>query len=767
MLYLNSWCVVLLILLPGCLSLSCYEGYSEKNGAMIDSFNSTTCEKYQDWCYQLHAPPRGAEDTAIDIKMCWDANWEQGRYQDEGCIIGEHCINGACYNGTTVCLCKSGDLCNNWTEGGNETTPIAYPPTYPPDGHSCWYSVKENNKTTGLEYTEQCYSGENMCVIVAKEDEGYEYRACFDADFDIEFQNPGCYKGFQHCHRGICHNDTELCVCAESMCNEEHFSSQAPPVTPGSGLYCYKGGWDEYEYTEVACTKDDNYCIEFTSVESNNTWADCFNPATYNKYNYTGCETTQSCWDGKCFNSTVCVCEDNLCNGFGIPGENQTTPVPVTMTTSNTTMHCWYGISHNGTTPDYWQREVCAPQEDRCILVTSGDFSMAHCYDTSYDNGSYISGTYLTGEHCWRGECHNGTVYVCTEPMCNDQGASTPAPHETTPGSGLECLYGVLSDHSHDHDHPDKNLTTQICDKKETLCLAVYGDEDDFFMGSCWDPAGEDGKYNVSDVCIQGLHCWHDDDGSQDCHNGTVCTCNTNNCNSRNVSSTLPTETTPTPNPSTMSCWFGEKHPYTGEEDWKKEVCESTEHFCFQLVHGEGDQRTEVRECWDLAYEEGRFTGSGCYKGPYCHHEHCFNDTSVCICETPYCNDWGTNPNRTTVEPVTPGSGLLCYSGDEDNNKVKPCASDQPMCMAYTVTGRPTTFDCYSPKSNDGLFVTSGCWDGVQIEQSHQPSNGRLCLCDDDNLCNGKFVEHGGGGAGQLVISGALLLALLGALTVV
>ena len=54
--------------------------------------------------------------------------------------------------------------------------------------------------------------------------------------------------------------------------------------------------------------------------------------------------------------------KENLCNGFGIPGQNMTTPTPVTMTTTNTTMHCWYGISHNGSTPEYWQTEVCAPQ---------------------------------------------------------------------------------------------------------------------------------------------------------------------------------------------------------------------------------------------------------------------------------------------------------------------------------------------------------------------------------------------------------------------
>jgi hypothetical protein len=40
-------------------------------------------------------------------------------------------------------------------------------------------------------------------------------------------------------------------------------------------------------------------------------------------------------------------------------------------------------------------------------------------------------------------------------------------------------------------------------------------------------------------------------------------------CNNYNVSSTLPTEAPLTTNANTMSCYFGEKHPDTGEEEWK------------------------------------------------------------------------------------------------------------------------------------------------------------------------------------------------------
>ena len=55
----------------------------------------------------------------------------------------------------------------------------------------------------------------------------------------------------------------------------------------------------------------------------------------------------------------------------------------------------------------------------------------------------------------------------------------------------------------------------------------------------------------------------------QSCHNGTLCTCSDSMCNSYNVSSTLPTELPPTTNAKSMSCYFGEKHPDTGTEDWK------------------------------------------------------------------------------------------------------------------------------------------------------------------------------------------------------
>ncbi|XP_023337708.1 uncharacterized protein LOC111708533 [Eurytemora carolleeae] len=478
--------VLLLLLLPGSLSLLCYEGKEAANST-LDQYNPAACTDHQDWCFSMFS----LDKNGFNTKMCWNKDWEHGRYKEDGCIVGQHCISGVCYENATVCLCNDKDLCNGFVENGNISTPIPYPPTTPPDQHECYYGFKENNKTSGLEFTEQCFNTEQLCVRVTKDEEGYEYRSCWDSIFNIEFSRPGCYKGFQHCHSDSCHNDTLLCVCADNLCNTEKFTSESPPITPGSGLYCYARDWEDDSIEEKACSADENFCIEFTSLESDHVLRDCWNPTEYNKYNFTGCETTQSCFRGGCYNATVCICQDDLCNGFGIAGNNMTTPEPVTMTTTNKTMHCWYGFHHNGSTEHAWQREECAPQEDRCILITSTDgFAMGHCYDVNYDDGKYVSGTYETGEHCWDGTCHNGTIYVCLESMCNGEGATTPTPHHTTPGSGLDCYYGsIFGDEK-------KNLTTQICTKNETMCIAVYG-KDDFFSGSCWDPTQERDSHRV------------------------------------------------------------------------------------------------------------------------------------------------------------------------------------------------------------------------------------------------------------------------------
>ena len=88
--------------------------------------------------------------------------------------------------------------------------------------------------------------------------------------------------------------------------------------------------------------------------------------------------------------------------------------------------------------------------------------------------------------------------------------------------------------------------------------LQVYG-EDGFSFRDCHDPAEDDGNYNKPDMCISGLHCWTNDDGHQDCHNGTICTCDGNLCNGLNA--TTPAPVTRSTNKNTHQCYFGEKHP--------------------------------------------------------------------------------------------------------------------------------------------------------------------------------------------------------------
>ncbi|XP_023337699.1 uncharacterized protein LOC111708524 [Eurytemora carolleeae] len=176
------------------------------------------------------------------------------------------------------------------------------------------------------------------------------------------------------------------------------------------------------------------------------------------------------------------------------------------------------------------------------------------------------------------------------------------------------------------------------------------------------------------------------------------------------------------------------------------------------MVHGEGETRTESRQCWNLAYEDGKYSGAGCYKGELCHHEHCYNDTTVCLCTESECNDWSATGNVTTDVPVTGGSGLLCYSGTFDNYEAKPCAESETLCMGFS--GGQGTFDCYDPQTNDALFVTNGCWDGVDIEQTQDSTVGRLCLCSDEPLCNERFKDQPGG-AGYILLNPVFVPTLI------
>ena len=71
-----------------------------------------------------------------------------------------------------------------------------------------------------------------------------------------------------------------------------------------------------------------------------------------------------------------------LCNDYGLEA-NATTPTPSEMTTTNHTMHCWYGM---GPVADNWQEEVCAPEVRhviRCNRVeATGPWTLTFLYLT-------------------------------------------------------------------------------------------------------------------------------------------------------------------------------------------------------------------------------------------------------------------------------------------------------------------------------------------------------------------------------------------------
>ena len=216
----------------------------------------------------------------------------------------------------------------------------------------------------------------------------------------------------------------------------------------------------------------------------------------------------------------------------------------------------------------------------------------------SYNDGKYTApGCYEEGEHCWDNRCHNGTLCLCDDgKLCNDPHGTTPTPHPTTPGSGLECLYGFVGTHeSHN------NLTTQICNINQTLCLTVYGEDDSegVMWFSCHDPHQQGAQFSQGDVCIENsTYCWPQDhpDSVPDCMSSTVCTCNTTNCNTYNASSTFSSASPASTQPDTQVCYFGEKHPTTGEETWKHETCQPNEDHCFQMVSKSGFEVRQVSQ---------------------------------------------------------------------------------------------------------------------------------------------------------------------------
>ena len=52
----------------------------------------------------------------------------------------------------------------------------------------------------------------------------------------------------------------------------------------------------------------------------------------------------------------------------------------------------------------------------------------------------------------------------------------------------------------------------------------------------------------------------------------------------------------PRVNHSAQVCYFGEKHPTTGNETWKEETCQPNEDHCFQMVSQSGFEVRQVSE---------------------------------------------------------------------------------------------------------------------------------------------------------------------------
>ena len=270
----------------------------------IGDFTKRDCPEDFTLCFSLHS---NDSMKPLEMKTCWNPEWEHGLYSKDGCIIGQHCIEGTCFENATACLCDYDDYCNDWlNDGQNDThfsTAMPVPPTPAKDGHKCYYGLKENKTMTSLDNEQMCREGESLCVRVSDQADDYEYRSCWDDDFNIEYSRPGCYVGFTHCHHGRCHNDTTICVCADNLCNDEKFSSEAPPVTPGSGLYCYHEDYhhhhppgERWQWDWEECDKGEEFCIEITHDHNENSTQEVHFRGCWSteyeegRYNFTGCE---------------------------------------------------------------------------------------------------------------------------------------------------------------------------------------------------------------------------------------------------------------------------------------------------------------------------------------------------------------------------------------------------------------------------------------------------------------------------------------------
>ena len=150
----------------------------------IGDFTKKDCPDDFTLCFSLHS---NDSMKPLEIKTCWNPEWEHGLYSKDGCIIGQHCIEGTCFENATACLCDYDDYCNDWlNDGQNDThfsTAMPVPPTPAKDGHKCYYGLKENQTVTSLENVQQCRGGESLCVRVSDQADQYEFRGCWDDDF--------------------------------------------------------------------------------------------------------------------------------------------------------------------------------------------------------------------------------------------------------------------------------------------------------------------------------------------------------------------------------------------------------------------------------------------------------------------------------------------------------------------------------------------------------------------------------------------------------
>merc|ERR1711936_684998 len=78
--------------------LKCLEG-AAKDGNLTQ-FTSKTCESNEHWCFSLHTLDKNK--PTLDVKMCWDETWENGVYNKFGCVKGQQCLDGTCYENATV-----------------------------------------------------------------------------------------------------------------------------------------------------------------------------------------------------------------------------------------------------------------------------------------------------------------------------------------------------------------------------------------------------------------------------------------------------------------------------------------------------------------------------------------------------------------------------------------------------------------------------------------------------------------------------------------